>query len=77
MLKPLALATTILCEEKLPSLSLVQLVLSVLLKHHLAVHENDVKDVVDLKNMIAGGIKISFSDPQLVEVMNLQCIYCS
>ena len=49
----------------------MQPVLSVLLKHHLAVHENDVKDVVDLKNMIAGGIKIRFSDPDLVEVMNL------
>ena len=71
VLKPLALATTMLCVEKLPSLSLVQPVLSVLLKHHLAVHENDVKDVVDLKNMIARGIKIRFSDPDLVEVMNL------
>ena len=50
VLKPLSQATTMLCEEKYPSLSLVQPVISIVLKHYLLVSEGDVMDIVHCCN---------------------------
>ena len=48
-LGPLAQATTMLCSEKVPSLSLVQPMLAALLKRHLKPSEVDAKIVADMK----------------------------
>lgn len=49
VLELLAQATTMLCSEKLPSISLVQLMLAALLKRYLKPSELDAKIVADIK----------------------------
>ena len=60
-----------LCAEKYPSLSLVQPVISILLKHYLLVSEGDVMDIVHFKNTIAHEIRRRFSNPSLTIIMNM------
>ena len=61
-LELLAHATTTLCSETVPSLSLVQPLLAALLKRHLKHSEVDAKIVADIKSAIASSIAERFSD---------------
>ena len=60
-----------LCEEKYPSLSLVQPVISIVLKHYLLVSGGDVMDIVHFKNTIAHEIRRQFSNPSLTKITNM------
>ena len=62
VLKPFAVATQRLCAEKVPSLSLVQPVLTALLKKHLSPSDLDPGIVTELKNAIATSIRAHFTD---------------
>ena len=74
VLKPLAIATTTLCTEKTPSLSLVQPVLKALLRKHLAASEEDSEIVAELKSTIRSSIERHFSDPEQTKMMLLASI---
>ena len=60
VLEPLAHATTMLCSEKVTSISFIQPVLTALLKRHLKQSEVDAKVVADMKNIITQIIKDRF-----------------
>ena len=68
-LEPLAHATTMLCSETVPSLSLVQPLLAALLKRHLKHSEVDAKIVADIKSAIARSIAERFSDADQKNIM--------
>ena len=67
VLEPLAHATTMLCSEKVTSISLVQPVLTALLKRHLNQSEVDAKVVADMKNIITENIKDRFRNTDLTK----------
>jgi len=69
VLKPLAHATTLLCEEKTPSLSIVQAVLTVLEKKHLVNSDLEPNLTLDMKNAILMNMKAHFSDAEQHKVM--------
>ena len=56
-LKPLAEATTLMCTEKCPFISMVQPILAVLLRKHLSLNEMDPKVVSDMKMAMTDKLK--------------------
>ena len=71
VLQPLAQVTTTLCEEKTPSASIVQPLITVLLKKHLIVTEMDPRTVSELKTTIARVIEEHFDDPDQQKFLSL------
>ena len=69
VLRPLAQATTLLGAEKSPSISLVQPILTALLKKHLQTSDIEPKLAIDLKTAIAQSINLHFSDTEQREMM--------
>ena len=69
VLRPLAQATTLLGAEKSPSISLVQHILTALLKKHLQTSDIESKLAIDLKTAIAQSINLHFSDTEQHEMM--------
>ena len=63
VLEPLAQATTLLCSEKVLTLSIVQPVLTALLRRHLETSDDDPRLILDLKTTIASNLKAHISDP--------------
>ena len=69
VLRPLAQATTLLGAEKSPSISLVQPILTALLKKHLQNSDIEPKLAIDLKIAIAQSINLHFSDTEQHKMM--------
>ena len=74
VLRPLAEATTLLCGEKLPSISLAQPVLTALLRKHLVASTADLQVAFSMKEKISNSLKEHFSDPQLEQFLLLAAV---
>lgn len=68
VLKPLAHATETLSAEKSPTISVIQPILTALLKKHLCPSDDDSTGVADIKSAIASGLRMRFIDPDISKV---------
>ena len=69
VLKPLAQATEMLSVEKMPSVSIVQPILTALLKRHLTPSDVEPSITNDLKSVISRNMQQHFSDESLRSLM--------
>lgn len=74
VLDPLQHATTLLCSEKTPTLSIVQPLVTALLRKHLETTDDDPKLVLDLKSTIATSLRSHFSGSHQTQIRLLASV---
>ena len=74
VLDPLQHATTLLCSEKISTLSIVQPLVTALLRKHLETTDDDPKLVLDLKSTIATSLRSHFSGSHQTQIRLLASV---